>query len=341
MQNSHRSGVIAAGNFVVDHVKIIDEYPSQDHLALVSSETDHNGGGPYNLLRNLVALGAAFPLFAEGLVGDDRDGRWIIEDCRSHGIDASGLHRAADAGTSWTDVMSVASTGRRTFFHHPGSNDVFRSDPTEIVSSGSKIFYLGYLTMLAALDALDSDGRTMASRVLERACNAGIATVADLASRKHPRFRDIVASAAPFLDYLFLNEVEANWLLNREGSSLETDYAELERAAREILALGIRRAVIIHFEFGSVYVDRGGYACSQPAVNLPKEKIVAKVGAGDAFAAGFVLGLHEAQTPSDCLLYAVSAAATCLLSRSASDGILPLHECLQLAATYGEHGPAA
>lgn len=58
MQKLHRSGVIAAGNFIVDHVKIVDAYPSQDQLALVQSQSQFNGGGPYNLLLDLVALGA-------------------------------------------------------------------------------------------------------------------------------------------------------------------------------------------------------------------------------------------------------------------------------------------
>jgi bifunctional ADP-heptose synthase (sugar kinase/adenylyltransferase) len=74
---SPRSGILAAGNFIVDYVKIVDHYPQQDMLASILGESQANGGGPYNVLKDLAAMQAAFPLAACGLVGDDANGRWI------------------------------------------------------------------------------------------------------------------------------------------------------------------------------------------------------------------------------------------------------------------------
>ena len=68
---SQRVGILAGGNWIVDHTKIIDGYPPQDTLASILSQSLSNGGGPYNVLIDLAHLKAAFPLEAIGLVGDD------------------------------------------------------------------------------------------------------------------------------------------------------------------------------------------------------------------------------------------------------------------------------
>jgi hypothetical protein len=60
--STQRTGILAAGNFIVDHVKIIDGYPQQDMLASIVSESQSNGGGPYNVLKCLAVSLAASSL---------------------------------------------------------------------------------------------------------------------------------------------------------------------------------------------------------------------------------------------------------------------------------------
>ena len=69
-----RSGLLAAGNFIVDRFKIIDYYPREEMLASILRESSGNGGGPYNILKDLAKMGADFPLAAAGLLGDDETG---------------------------------------------------------------------------------------------------------------------------------------------------------------------------------------------------------------------------------------------------------------------------
>src|SRR5579863_5082374 len=102
-----RTGVLAGGNWIRDHVKTVDAWPEQDGLAEILGECDGNGGGPYNVLIDLARLGAPFPLAGIGLLGDDDDGRRILADCRAAGIDTSRLRAEPGLGTSYTDVMSV------------------------------------------------------------------------------------------------------------------------------------------------------------------------------------------------------------------------------------------
>ena len=51
-----RKGLISGGNWIVDHVKIIDTWPSQDALASIKSQSDGTGGSPYNILVDLAIL---------------------------------------------------------------------------------------------------------------------------------------------------------------------------------------------------------------------------------------------------------------------------------------------
>ena len=61
-----RSGIIAGGNWIVDHLKIIDAWPTQDALASILAESSGNGGSAYNVLKDLALLGAPFPLTGIG-----------------------------------------------------------------------------------------------------------------------------------------------------------------------------------------------------------------------------------------------------------------------------------
>ena len=119
---SSRRGLLAGGNWIVDQVKLIDVFPQPESLANIHSQTEGTGGAPYNVLLALAKLGAPFPLIAAGLVGKDVAGARVLEDCRRHKIDTRHLGATAKGPTSFTDVMTETSSGRRTFFHLRGAN---------------------------------------------------------------------------------------------------------------------------------------------------------------------------------------------------------------------------
>ncbi len=333
-----RNGVIAAGNWIVDHLKIIDVYPVQDSLANIKREFTNNGGSPYNVLKDLSRLGAPFPLKGIGLVGDDDNGLWIKKDCRQHGIDASGLVATAEAPTSYTDVMSVESTGRRTFFHQRGANAFLDVQHFDFSQSRGKIFHLGYLLLLDALDVIDEDGSTGAAKVLQRAGRAGLKTCIDLVSENSGRFQRVVFPSLPFVDYLFLNEFEAEKCTGVKLTSEKPDARALEKAAASLFARGVREWVVIHFPGGVFARQKSGTALRQGALKIPGEKIASAVGAGDAFLAGTLFGIHEEWDMRDSLKLGVCAAAASLFDASCSDGVLPYRECLKLQEQYQQNG---
>jgi len=331
VDRSSRNGVLAAGSFVVDHVKTIDAWPAQDMLANITSETMSNGGGPYNVLRDLKALGAEFPLEAAGLLGRDADARWILADCSACDIDVAQLHTTDMAATSYTDAMCVAHDGRRTFFHHRGVNSLFSPEHVDLGSSNARIFLLGYLLLLDAMDQIDDDGRTGASRLLEEARSLGFLTAVETVSAIDEGFREVVIASLQHADLFFLNEVEASLVLGRE---VEPTSASLESAADEIAALGTPGRVILHCVRGAVCREQDGTLVTQPSLDLPSDHIEGSTGAGDAFTAGFLLGVHRNADTGTSLLQGVCTAAQSLTHPTASGGMRPLDECLLLPERF-------
>ncbi|MFN5655703.1 MAG: carbohydrate kinase family protein, partial [Verrucomicrobiota bacterium] len=208
MPKTPRQGILAAGNFIVDYVKVIDGYPAQDMLASILSESRSNGGGPYNVLKDLAAMKVEFPLSACGLVGDDTNGQWIKRDCQNHRIDVSMLHLSKEHPTSYTDAMTVQSTGRRTFFHCRGANAHFDLKHCGFGKTNARILHLGYLMLLDRMDTFEN-GQTIAAKLLFNARSAGLETSVDMVSAPHPQFREIALSALPLTDHLVINEIEA------------------------------------------------------------------------------------------------------------------------------------
>ena len=341
MTPSPRQGVLAAGNFIVDRIKKIDAYPAENMLANIESESRSNGGGPYNILKDLAAMGAGYPLMAAGRIGDDDDGAWILDDCVKHGIDATLLLRDPSESTSYTDVMTAMKTGRRTFFHRRGTNAGFAGKRIDFEKSSARIFHLAYLMLLDGLDAFAPDGRTFASHLLERASSAGLTTSVDIVSAANPKFREIVLSALPVTDHLLINEVEAGRALEREIDP--GDQEAVGNAARDLLACGVRCAVVLHTEYGAVRVGRDGGFHSQGSVRVAPETIKGANGAGDAFAAGYLHGVHEGMSPRDALELAACVAAACLSDSSPSGGVKSVEDCLALGrergfSTFGKRG---
>jgi len=331
-----RRGIVAAGNWIVDHVKIIDDYPPQDALANILSQSSANGGSPYNILKDLVKLRAPFPLYGMGLVGADANGEYIIQECKNLGIDVARIQKTHQQPTSYTDVMTVKSTGRRTFFHQRGANALLGRQHADFTNMTGKIFHLGYLLLLDELDKVDEIGRTEASYLLEWASELGYKTSVDLVSESSNRFQSIVPPALPHTDYLFANEYE---LAKTTGIEIvENGIVHKEKAiqaARIILEMGVRKVVFLHFPKAVIAVEKDGTVTIQGSVKLPQEKIMGATGAGDAFAAGVLFGLHENWKMHDILQLGVCAAATCLFDATCSDGILPYDDAMEIGMHYG------
>jgi sugar/nucleoside kinase (ribokinase family) len=336
-ESSSRCGLLAAGNWIIDQVKIIDVYPQREQLANIRGQSQGTGGSPYNVLIDLARLEAPFPLMAAGLVGQDDLGRVILEDCRKHSIDTRYLQSTPLAPTSYTDVMTEQANGHRTFFHHRGANALWNGAGLDFKKTRARMFHLGYLLLLDALDAPDARHGTKAAALLRQAQAAGLKTSVDVVSEDSDRFAGIVLPALRHVDYCILNEIEAGkttgFAIRLADGSLNT--TSLQHAAGALLQEGASELVVVHFPEGCFARTRKGEDFWQPSLHVPNKYIAGTAGAGDAFAAGVLLGLHEGWGLPKCLLTGVCVAAASLSHPTCAGGVKSLPAALKLAQQFG------
>jgi sugar/nucleoside kinase (ribokinase family) len=336
-----RTGLLAGGNWIVDQVKMIDVYPQPEQLSNIRSQSQGTGGAPYNVLIDLAKSEVPFPLLAAGLVGQDALGEQILQDCRRHHIDVRYLSTTPSAPTSYTDVMTERGHGRRTFFHARGANALWRGADLNFTRCRARIFHLGYLLLLDALDEPDTKFGTKAARLLAAAQDAGLKTSVDVVSEESDRFAKIVNPALKHVDYCILNEIEAGkttgFKVRQSDGRLDT--VALRHAAGELLQQGVREIVVIHFPEGAFARTRTGEDFWQSSLKLPSDYISGTAGAGDAFCAGVLLGLHEGWELPRSLLTGVCIATASLSDATCTHGVKSLRSSLGLAKKFRSNPP--
>jgi sugar/nucleoside kinase (ribokinase family) len=338
---SSRKGVLAGGNWIIDQVKMVDVYPQREQLANIRSQSQGTGGAPFNVLVDLARMNVPFPLSAAGLVGKDALGDEVLEICRNLKIETKLLKNTSQAATSYTDVMTEIGNGRRTFFHYRGANALWDGTELDFTKTKARIFHLGYLLLLDALDAIDKTFGTKAARLLAAAQEAGLKTSVDVVSEDSDRFSGVVGPALKHTDYCILNEIEAGktagFKIRQADGKLDT--VSLKHAAGALLQMGVKEVVVIHFPEGAFARTRKGDDFWQSSLNLPPKYVAGTAGAGDAFCAGVLYGLHEDWELNRALLTGVCAAAASLSHPTCTEGMLELNACLALAKKYRPRPP--
>lgn len=334
-----RSGVLCAGTLLVDYGKTIDAYPPRDGLATIVDISRSTGGAALNLSLDLRRLGAAFPIELMGCVAEDEDGTFILETCAGGGIDTKRVQVHAGATTAFTDVMVEREGGRRTFFTYVGANGLLHVEPSELAGIGVRILHVGNLGAHPLMEETEQDGSSGWSRFLAAAQAAGMHTNIELATRSPERLEVLAGPCLPHLDSIIVNELEASALTGAEVSAPDVDepvdWAAMEELAHGLIARGVSSLAVVHFPAGAVATAPGGQVWRQGSVRLRPEQVRSTTGAGDAFAAGVIYGLHEGWSIDAGLRLGAATAAACLGDPHTSGGIGSVSECLALADELG------
>lgn len=128
----------------------------------------------------------------------------------------------------------------------------------------------------------------------------------------------------PYTDILFCNELELKFLT---GLLVEKDNKEFESQMLWLKSKGFTGALVLHTHAWAAYVDESA-TYHQPSLQIPSDLIKSNSGAGDAFAAGFLLQYLNGATPPEALKSATYTAASCLLALTCSDGVIPYDQAL-------------
>ena len=317
-----RRGIISAGTWLVDNVKIIEQYPARGNLTTISRVEKGLGGCSHNVLVFLAALATEMSLSVDACFRRDALGDYVQREIARLGIDGHNMLVLPDAATSYTDVMSERDGGIRTFFHFRGANARLGAEQVLQMETQARIFHLGYLLLLDELDSPDPEYGVVAARVLKGLQRQGYETSVDVVSEEGDRFRRVVEPCLPYIDYLIVNEIEAGavcglQLRDPEGVLL---HDRMEEAAETLVQRGVGRLCAIHCPEGGYARTRDGESSWCSSVPVAAKQIISSVGAGDAFCAGMLYAQHEGMPLHDALCFANASARFNLFSATSTGG---------------------
>ena len=330
-----RSGIVLAGTAVLDIVNIVDHWPAEETLSRIITTEYAAGGPPQNAAAGLMKLGAPFPVTMVAVAGDDAYGDTMLASARAHGIDTSHVRRIPGAITCYTHVMSSVKTGKRTFFFHDGANALLDVGDLLPRATNAKLFYLGSPGVARKLDETDGWRKLFAA-----ARKLGMKTCLELVPVAAEVIHDLVRPCLPLCDYIVANDYEVESITGLTVTKAEhLDWTAATHACKKLLELGVREMACVHHPDGGVAVSATGEIAMRASVNVPSGEILGSVGAGDAFYAGMLLGIHENWPLKKCLDLANASAATSLHSPTTSASIRPWRECLKYAESHGLRVP--
>jgi sugar/nucleoside kinase (ribokinase family) len=286
---------------VADHVcPPLEHLPHAGELIAVDELVLNIGGGAANTAVDLARLGVTATICAR--IGDDIFGRFATEALKRDRVDTSALKTDARRPTSQTLIVNVRGEDRR-FIHCVGANtDFVASDLDPVLKEPPRVLHIGYFLILPNLKANE-----LAER-FARARKAGTVTLLDVATPGPGDYLEPLKAVLPYTDVFVPNTDEAALILG-ESDPVKQAIAFHEMGARRVVITRGERGVVSVSE--SLRVMLGTYPIS----------FVDGSGGGDAFNAGYIVGLLEGLPELECLKLASAVGASCVRSIGTTAGV--------------------
>jgi len=270
-------------DFLVRHamnkgsMALIDEARAEAIYASMGPSTQISGGSGANTIAGVASFGARAAFF--GKVKDDELGRAFAHDIRAAGV-AFDTPPASEGPSTARCYVLVTPDGERTMNTYLGAaQDLHPNDVDAGVVTGAAITYLeGYLwdppqakeAFRKAATIAHGAGRKVALTLSDAFC----------VGRYRDEFLNLMRTGA--VDLIFANESELKSLY--ETADFDSAVAALRG--------DVKLAVVTRSEKGCVVVSRES---NQVVKAAPIGRLVDATGAGDLFAAGFLVGLARDQ----------------------------------------------
>ncbi len=291
--------VVAIGHGLVDIRFIVDKFPGPDEEASIIKQSRSVGGSAANVAIDVSRLGGRSAVILK--VGLDDFGRMIINELMREKVDVSGV-KVCLGETGFT-VVVIDKDGRIIMYGFKGAAEKLEPDEVD-----EKIIRRGRFLHIASL-RLDTSIRAAGI-----AKEHGLTVSWDPGRRLSLRGIDYFSEFLKYVDIVLVNRIEAYNL---------TGIDEPLEAAKKITSYGPQIVVVKMGAKGILLYDKSSDKYfTLPA--FPVKKVIDTTGAGDAFAAGFLLGLSRGYTIRKAAIYG-NAVAALKVSRLGSHNI-PGHE---------------
>lgn len=276
------------GSINADYVYSVQHIPAPGETLASTKRQIFLGGKGANM--SVAAARAAARVHHIGAVGPD--GRWAVQRLLEYGVDTSNIAEI-DVETAQA-IIAVAADGENAIILHQGANVVIPETALEqalTMAQTSDIFLFQNETNL------QQSGAQLAKNMGLRVAYAAA-----------PFDAQAVRSVLPFIDLLFLNEVEAAQLQQATGQSPQD--------------LPVTDVIVTLGSKGAVWFGAEG------EIHTPAQKVspVDTTGAGDTFTGYVLAGLDRGMPMEQAMQMATKAAALMVMRHGTADVIPDLAE---------------
>lgn len=275
--------VLTVGHGLIDIRFIVEKFAGPDEESSILRQTRGVGGSAANVAIDVSRLGGRSSTIIK--VGLDGFGRIVIDELMREKVDVSGV-KVCIGDTGFT-VVIIDGSGRITMYGYKGAAEkLLPTDIDEQLISRAKTVHIASLRKDTSLQAA----------MVAKKHNALVSW--DPGRRLSLMGLDYFKDFLKYVDIVLVNRNEAR---NLTGTN---DY---KQAANQILEYGPEIVVVKKGAEGVYAKTSNGEEYEFPA--FPVEKVIDTTGAGDAFAAGLLLGLVRGYNLRKALIYGNAVAA--------------------------------
>lgn len=303
--------IVCAGILVADILSSpIESLPNAGALRLTDRITMNIGGCAANAAVDLVRLGRSVRVV--GKIGCDLFGDFVVGVLKGEGIDVSGVKRSPTDQTSATQIVNVRGQDRR-FIHTLGANAGFSLADIDLsVLDDARLLYLGGYLVMPSFTAEDL------TKLFQEAKRRGLITVLDVvvAADKRTTMEEALAGALPYTDAFLPNDDEGRALTGQADPRAQAEaFASLNPNCTIVITRG-RQGVLA--KRGPEVIEAGIYQVDS----------IDGTGAGDAFDAGFFVGLLEGWPLEETVRFAAALGASCTRALGTTAGVFTFEEAV-------------
>jgi len=268
---------------------------------------------------DLAKLGA--DVIVMGALGKDELANFVTDTMNRYGINTDYLVRKDGVQTSAT-MLPIRPNGERPALHVLGANATFGVDDVnfDVIKEADYLHFGGtYL-----LPQMDGPGMV---EVLKFAKEHDTITTLDMLAVPQDDMIGILEPALPYIDYLMPGIEEAAMIA---GIPLE----ERERLLNFYLDKGLRYAVFTMGGAGSIIASRE----LSEWIRVPafEANVVDSTGCGDAYCAGFIVGLTHGWDLEKCGRFAAAASGLVITGLGSDAGIVDFDQTYHFMETAEE-----
>lgn len=301
-----RRPIVVVGSINMDLVCRVRQMPAPGQTVMGGDLSTVPGGKGANQAVAAARLGGRVKMV--GRVGEDDFGSRLLNGLKQHGVNTS--HVQITEGTaSGCAMILVDGSGENSIVVSPGANG--KVTPADI--DGAEDAIVDAACVLVQLEI----PMEAVARACEMARRHGVPVIVDPAPAPQQRLPAALLQA----DVLTPNETEAEALLQLSRDENSGDrLRDPKQIAADLLAAGPGMVLLKLGARGALAMTRDGQI---EQVDCAKVQVVDTTAAGDAFTAGYAVGLSEGLSLPDRLRLA-SAAGTLACTKFGAQPALPL-----------------